>query len=70
MDTQNPFHIWQLCLKPKTKTLIQAKNHTKREVNMITTNYPNRDALYAAYTIYRDAMRYTETLCVGSLSIL
>lgn len=24
---------------------------------MIATNYPNRDALYAAYTIYRDAMR-------------
>ena len=24
---------------------------------MITTKYPNRDALYAAYTIYRDAMR-------------
>lgn len=24
---------------------------------MITTNYPNRDALYVSYTIYRDAMR-------------
>ena len=24
---------------------------------MITTKYPNRDALYAGYTIYRDAMR-------------
>ena len=24
---------------------------------MITTKYPNRDILYAAYTIYRDAMR-------------
>ncbi|RKU32584.1 hypothetical protein C6499_02935 [Candidatus Poribacteria bacterium] len=24
---------------------------------MIATNYPNRDALYVSYTIYRDAMR-------------
>ena len=24
---------------------------------MIATNYPNRDVLYAVYTIYRDAMR-------------
>ena len=31
---------------------------------MITTKYPNRDALYAAYTIYRDAMRRFITNCL------
>ena len=48
---------------------------------MIATNYPNRDALYAAYTIYRDAMRSfiikwldkypnktPEELCIDALS--
>ena len=31
---------------------------------MIATKYPNRDALYAAYTLYRDAMRL---FIIGSL---
>lgn len=44
--------------KPKLNKEHFNKNFAYMEVlNMITTKYPNRDAIYKAYTIYRDAMR-------------
>ncbi len=44
--------------KPKLNREHFNKNFAYMEVlNMITTKYPNRDAIYKAYTIYRDAMR-------------